>query len=73
MANIGRLTFLLTFSRLEIQEKSTKNKGFQYAVTQVVLVITHEIKSKYNNFYFTFEIINIDNRSCRKLSFSSPP
>ena len=32
----------------------------------------HEIKSKYKfNLYFTFEIINIRNRSCRKL-FSLP-
>ena len=31
---------------------------------------THEIKSKYKfNLYFTFEIINIHNRSCRKLFF----
>ena len=36
--NIGRLTFLLQFSRQEIHEKSTKNEGFQCAVTQVVLV-----------------------------------
>ena len=38
MANSGRLTSLLPFSRLEIHEKSTKNEGFQYAVTEVVLV-----------------------------------
>ena len=37
-ANIERLTFLLPFSRQEIHEKSTKNEGFQCAVTQVVLV-----------------------------------
>ena len=31
---------------------------------------THEIKSKYKfNLYFTFKIINIHNRSCRKLFF----
>ena len=31
---------------------------------------THEIKSKYKfNLYFTFEIINICNRLCRKLFF----
>ena len=31
---------------------------------------THEIKSKYKfNIYSTFEIINIHNRSCRKLFF----
>ena len=31
---------------------------------------THEIKSKYKfNLYFTFEIINIYNRSCRKFFF----
>ena len=36
--NIGRLTFFLQFSRQEIHEKSTKNEGFQCAVTQVVLV-----------------------------------
>ena len=31
---------------------------------------THEIKSKYKfNLYFTFEIINIHNRPCRKLLF----
>ena len=36
--NIGRLTFLLPFSRYEIYKKSTKNKGFQCAVTQVLLV-----------------------------------
>ena len=31
---------------------------------------THEIKSKYKfNLYFTFEIINIHNRSCRKFFF----
>ena len=39
-ANIGRLTFLLPFTRQEIHEKST--------------------------LYFTFKIINIHNRSCRK-------
>ena len=39
-ANIGRLTFLLPFSRQEIHEKSF--------------------------LYFTFKIINIHNRSCRK-------
>ena len=38
MENIGRLTFLLLLSRQEFLEKSTKNKGFQCAVTQVVLV-----------------------------------
>ena len=38
IANIGRLTFLLLFSRQKIHEKSTKNEGFQCAVTQVVLV-----------------------------------
>ena len=37
-ANIGRLTFLLPFSRQEIHEKSTKNEGFQSTVTQIVLV-----------------------------------
>ena len=37
-ANIGRLTFLLPFSRQEIHKKSTKNEEFQCAVTQVVLV-----------------------------------
>ena len=37
-ANIGRLTFLLPFSRQKIHEKSTKNEEFQCAVTQVVLV-----------------------------------
>ena len=36
-ANIGRLTFLLQFSRQKIHYKSTKNEGFQCAVTQVVL------------------------------------
>ena len=38
MANIGRLTFLLLFSRQEIYEKSTKKERFQCVVTQVVLV-----------------------------------
>ena len=34
---------------------------------------THEIKSKYKfNFFFIFEIISIDNRSCRKLFFFFP-
>ena len=37
-ANIGMLTFLLLFSRQEIHKKSTKNEGFQCALTQVVLV-----------------------------------
>ena len=37
-ANIWRLMFLLPFSRLEIHKRSTENKGFQCAVTQVVLV-----------------------------------
>ena len=36
--NIGRLTFILPFSRLEIHEKSSKNKGLQCVVTQAVLV-----------------------------------
>ena len=34
---------------------------------------TYEIKSKYKfNFYFAFEIINIDNRSCRKSFYFFP-
>ena len=37
-AYIGKLTFLLPFSRQEIHEKHTKNKGIQCAVPQVVLV-----------------------------------
>ena len=65
------ITFLLQFSGQEIHEKSTKNKGFQCLVTQVVMIKNSWNKSKYKfNFYFTFEIINIHNRSCRKL-FSS--
>ena len=36
--NIVTLTFLIPFSRREIQEKFTKNEGFQCAVTQVVPV-----------------------------------
>ena len=69
-ANIGKVTFLLPFSRLETHEKSTKNEGFQSAVTQVALVKSCGIKSKYKfNFYFTFGSINIDNRSSRKLFF----
>ena len=70
--NIGRLTFLRQFSRLEIHKKSTKIAGFQCAVTEVVLVKNSWIKGKYKlNLYFTLKIINIDNRSCRKLP--SPP
>ena len=42
-ANIGRLTFLIQFSRLDIHKKSTKNKGFQCAVTWSK---TLDIKSK---------------------------
>ena len=38
IANIGMLTFLLPFSRQEIHKKSTKNEGFQCALTQVVLI-----------------------------------
>ena len=34
-AKIGMLTFLLRFCRLKIHKKSTKNEGFQCAVTQV--------------------------------------
>ena len=57
MANIGRLTFLLLFSRQEIHEKYTKNEGFQCAVTHVYCLKTHETKNKYKfNLYFTFEI-----------------
>ena len=64
------ITFLLQFSGQEIHEKSTKNKGFQCLVTQVVMIKNSWNKSKYKfNFYFTFEIINIHNRSCRKLFF----
>ena len=37
-ANIGVLTFLLPFSRQEMYKKSTKNEGFECALTQVVLV-----------------------------------
>ena len=71
--NIGRLTFLLSFSRLEVHDKTTKNEGFQCPVTQLYWLKTHEIKSKCKlNLYFTFKIINIDNRSCRKLFFFFP-
>ena len=69
-ANIGKLTFLLPFPRQEIHEKSTKNEEFQCSVTQVVLVKNSWNKSKYKfNLYFTFKIIHIHNRSCRKLFF----
>ena len=37
-AKYWEVTFLLQFSRQKIPEKSTKNKGFQRAVTQGVLV-----------------------------------
>ena len=67
-ANIGMLTFLLLFSRQEIHKKSTKSEGFQCALTEVALVKNSEIKSNYKfNLCFTFEIINPQNRSCRKL------
>ena len=38
MANIGRLTLLLPFSRQKIYKKSVKNEGFQFGLTQVVLI-----------------------------------
>ena len=55
-ANItGRLTFLLVFARLEIHKKSTKNKGFQFDVTEVDIYWSkiHETESKCKfNLYF---------------------
>ena len=69
-ANIGTLTFLLLFSRQEIQKKPTKNEGLQCAVTQVVLVKNSWKTHKYKfNFYIIFKIINIHNRSWKKLFF----
>ena len=66
-ANIGRLTFLLPFSRQKIHEKSTKNGEYQCTVTPSC---TGQKLMKYKfNLYFTFEINNIHNRSCRKLFF----
>ena len=52
-AYIGRLTFLLPFSRQEIHEKSTKNEGFQCAITQVVLVKNSWKKKVNTNLIFT--------------------
>ena len=60
---------ILGFLRLEIHKKSTKNKRFQWAVP----VKTSWTKKYKFNLYFTFKIINIDNRSYRKLFFSNPP
>ena len=66
-ANIGRLTFLIPLSRQEIHEKSTKNGEYQCTVTPSC---TGQKLMKYKfNLYFTFEINNIHNRSCRKLFF----
>ena len=43
-ANIGRLTFLLPISRLEIHKRSTKSEGFQCAELKLYWSKTHEIK-----------------------------
>ena len=45
-------------------------KDFNVLSLKLYWSITHEIKSKYKfNIYFTFEVIDIDHRSCRKLFF----
>ena len=59
---------ILGFLRLEIHKKSTKNKRFQWAVP----VKTSWTKKYKFNLYFTFKIINIDNRSYRKLFLFKP-
>ena len=54
--NIGRLTFLIPFSRQEIHEKSTKNEEFQCAVTQAVLV-----KNSWNKKYIQISLLYLWN------------
>ena len=47
-----------------------KRRISMYCNSKLYWSKTHEIKSKYKfNLYFTFKIINIHNRSCRKLFF----
>ena len=64
------VTFWLRF----LGRKSTKNlpktKDFNVLWLKLYWSKTHEIKSKFKFiFYFTFEIINIHNRSCKMLFF----
>ena len=44
-ANIGRLTFLLPISRLEIHKRSTKSEGFQCAELKLYWSKTNETKN----------------------------
>ena len=64
------VTFWLRFLGRKFTKNLPKTKDFNVLWLKLYWSKTHEIKSKFKFiFYFTFEIINIHNRSCKMLFF----